>query len=109
MEREAGADLWGKPPQLRAACIFNTVLLNLVCLMWSSWFYGDHKRVARFKKIIIKSLNGGFPGGPMVKSLCFCCKGQGFDPFLRDWDTIYCEAKKKKKEREISNLNIQKS
>lgn len=61
MEREDGADLWRKAPQLRAACIFNTVLLNLVCLMWSSWLYGDHKRVARFKKIIIKSLNRGLP------------------------------------------------
>ena len=105
MEREAGADLRGKPPQPRAACIFNTVLLNLVGLTWSSWFYGGHKRVARFKKIIIKSLNGDFPSGPMVKSLSFCCEGQGFDPFLGNWDTIYREAKKK----EISNLNIQKS
>ena len=41
----------------------------------------------------------------MVKSLCFCCKGQGLDHCLGNWDAICHKAKKKK---EISNLNIQK-
>ena len=99
MEREAGTDLRGNPPQLRAACIFNTVLLNRVCLMWSSWLYGGHKRVARFRKIIIKSLNGDVPGGPVVKSLCFCCEGRRFDYCLENWDAICHKAKKKKKKK----------
>ena len=25
---------------------------------------------------------GDFPGGPVVKTLCFHCKGHGFDPRL---------------------------
>lgn len=45
---EGKSQTLGKPPQLRAACGSTQLLLNLVCLMWSSCFGGDHKRVARF-------------------------------------------------------------
>ena len=27
-----------------------------------------------------------FPGGPVVKILCFQCKGSWFDPWLENWD-----------------------
>ena len=30
----------------------------------------------------LKSLHGDFPGGAVVKNLCFHCRGRGFDPCL---------------------------
>ena len=27
-----------------------------------------------------------FPGGPVVKTLCFHCRDHGFDPWLRNWN-----------------------
>ena len=29
-----------------------------------------------------KSETGDFPGGPVVETLCFHCRGRGFDPWL---------------------------
>ena len=29
-----------------------------------------------------KKINRDFPGGPVVKTLCFQCQGHGFDPWL---------------------------
>ena len=43
---------------------------------------------------------GNFPGSPVVKTLSFQCKGQGFNPWLANQDPTCCsvaKAKKKKK------------
>ena len=41
---------------------------------------------------------GDFPGGPLVKTLCFCCWQHGFNPWLGTQDpTCYMSWQKKKK------------
>ena len=42
----------------------------------------------------------------MVKSLCFCCKGQGLDHCLGNWDAICHKAKKKKKNDGIPSKGL---
>ena len=33
------------------------------------------------QKLHLKTANGKFPGGPVVRILCFCCRERGFDPW----------------------------
>ena len=35
--------------------------------------------------VLILFLSGDFPGGPVVGTLCFHCRGHGFDPWLGNW------------------------
>ena len=39
-----------------------------------------------------------FPGGPVVRTLHFQCRGHRFNPWLGDLPISCCVAKKKKKE-----------
>ena len=47
-----------------------------------------------------KCLDWDFPGGPVVKTLCFHCRGRGFDPWLGKFRIPHRVAKKKKKKKE---------
>ena len=38
---------------------------------------------------------GDFPGGPVVRTPSFHCRGRGFDPWSGNWDPAGCAAKKK--------------
>ena len=40
-----------------------------------------------------------FPGGPVVKTLCFHCWGRGFNTWSGNWDPTCCEAKIKIKNK----------
>ena len=41
---------------------------------------------------ILKTINLGFPGGPVTKTLCFQFKGNGFNPLLGNKDPTRCLA-----------------
>ena len=45
-------------------------------------------------------VHGDFPGGPVVRTAHFHCRGYGFDPWLGNSDPTNCTARPKKKERE---------
>ena len=40
---------------------------------------------------------GDFPDGLVVKTLCFCCRGCGFDPWSDNWGPACCVVQPKKK------------
>ena len=35
-------------------------------------------------QLIVYKIKEGFPGGSVVKTLCFNCRGHGFNPWLRN-------------------------
>ena len=43
-----------------------------------------------------KRIQGDFPGGPVIKTLPFHCRGYGLDPWPGNQDPTSCTAKKKK-------------
>ena len=44
-----------------------------------------------------------FPGSPVVKTLCFQCRGHGFNPWSGNWDPLCCTVRpKNKKELVVS-------
>ena len=45
---------------------------------WKKKSYVLILRVAHFKKLALRD----FPCGPVVKTLCFHCRGHRFDPWL---------------------------
>ena len=47
----------------------------------------------------LKDKKKGFPGCPVVRTLWFHCQGHMFYPWLGNWDSAGCAAKKKKKEK----------
>ena len=48
--------------------------------------------------LILKNSFRDFPGGPMVKTLCFHYRGHGFDPWSRELRShMPCGTAKKKK------------
>ena len=42
-------------------------------------------------------VRGEFPGGPVVRTLCFHCWGPGFNPWSGSWDLASCVVRPKKK------------
>ena len=44
---------------------------------------------------------GDFPGSPVVKTLSFQCKGQGFNPWLANRDSTCCSVAKAKKKKRL--------
>ena len=46
----------------------------------------------------IKRNEADFLGGPVVKPLCFHCRGPWFNPWSGNWDPTCCNAAKNKKE-----------
>ena len=45
-----------------------------------------------------------FPGSPVVKTLCFQCRGHGFNPWSGNWDPLCCTVRpKNKKELVVSS------
>ena len=45
----------------------------------------------------IKNVKGrNFPGGPVIKTLCFQCRGRRFDPRSENEDPTCCAAQPKK-------------
>ena len=56
-----------------------------------------------------KDRNGGFHGGPMVKTPHFPCKGHKFDPWLGNLNPTCCTAKKKIKGMVILHPKQQRS
>ena len=51
-------------------------------------------------------LEGDFPSGPVVKSLCFQCRGHRFNPWLRNSDPTCCVVQQKKKKRICLAINV---
>ena len=49
-----------------------------------------------------KNTHQDFPGGPVVKTLCFHCRGHGFDPWSGKFH-MPCGATKKLKKRTLIN------
>ena len=47
-------------------------------------------------------LERDFSGGPVVKTLCFHCRGCGFDPWSGNWDPACCTAQPKRKRKKSS-------
>ena len=52
-----------------------------------------------------KCLDWDFPGGPVVKTLCFHCRGRGFDPWLGKFRMPHSVAKKKKKKKNVLTIS----
>ena len=46
-----------------------------------------------------------FPGGPVVKNLCFQGKGHGFDPWSGNEDPTCCESWPKNKKQTNKKIN----
>ena len=55
--------------------------------------------------LYLKSSNRDFPGHPVVKTLCFQCKGLGFDPWSGNY--IPQHSQKKKKNLPMDSHNTQ--
>ena len=50
----------------------------------------------------VKKSGWEFPGGPVVRTPCFHCRGPGFDPWSGNEDPTSCAAGQKKKKKEWS-------
>ena len=74
-----GLPTWGVDRDIK----WKTVVANIVsCKSWPSHAY----RASKQRYIIENSYDRDLPGGPVVKTQTFLCRGCRFDPWWGDWD-----------------------
>ena len=66
---------------------FPEIIVNILVNLFLDLQVYVHRRRSRFEEfyinqLILKGSWRDFPGGPVVKSPCFQCRGWGFDPWL---------------------------
>ena len=78
-----------------------------VCVSVYLNHFAQQKLIQRWKSATIKE-EGDFPAYPVVKTLCFHCRGHGFEPWWGTRSYMPSTAKGKKKKKRIAQTQALK-